>query len=190
MKFQEADKNNDLPQVEIRTTKGTIVLELFEDQAPETVGNFINLLESGFYSETYFHRVIRQFMAQGGGFTATSSGKPVNKDPGYRIHDECNLPNSRHHFRGVISMANTGEPNSGSSQFFLTTVPVPGLDGKHTVFGRVLSGMDVVDKINVTFTSGTEEQPSAEIPGAVQDKILSTRVIRKRDHDYKPNKIK
>ena len=77
MKFQEADKNNDLPQVEIRTTKGTIVLELFEDQAPETVGNFINLLESGFYSETYFHRVIRQFMAQGGGFTATSSGKPV-----------------------------------------------------------------------------------------------------------------
>lgn len=87
-------------------------------------------------------------------------------------------------------MANTGEPNSGSSQFFLTTVPVPGLDGKHTVFGRVLSGMDVVDKINVTFTSGTEEQPSAEIPGAVQDKILSTRVIRKRDHDYKPNKIK
>lgn len=190
MKFQEADKNNDLPQVEIRTTKGTIVLELFEDQAPETVGNFINLLESGFYSETYFHRVIRQFMAQGGGFTATSSGKPVKKDPGYRIHDECNLPNSRHHFRGVISMANTGEPNSGSSQFFLTTVPVPGLDGKHTVFGRVLSGMDVVDKINVTFTAGTEEQPSAEIPGAVQDKILSTRVIRKRDHDYKPNKIK
>ncbi len=188
--IREKEKDVELPQVELRTTKGTIVLELFENQAPDTVGNFINLVESGFYSETFFHRVINQFMAQGGGFTETSNGKKINKHPGYVIYDEFHPTENREHFRGVISMANTGDPHTGNSQFFITTVPTPFLNDKHTVFGRVISGMDVVDALNITFTSGTDDEPSTEIPGAVQDKILSTRVIRKQDHEYKPKKVK
>lgn len=187
--IREAEKDDHLPQVELRTTKGTIVLELFENQAPDTVGNFISLMESGFYAETYFHRVIRQFMAQGGGFTTTNSGKKINKHPGYFIYDEFHPTENREHFRGAISMANRGEINTGNSQFFITTVPTPHLDGKHTVFGRVISGMNVVDALDVNYKSSTDEEPAVEIPGAIQDKILSTRVIRKRDHEYKPNKI-
>lgn len=187
--IREAEKGHDLPQVELRTTKGTIVLELFENQAPDTVGNFISLIESGFYAETCFHRVIQQFMAQGGGFTVTNKGKKIAKHPGYFIYDEFHPTENREHFRGVISMANTGELNTGNSQFFITTVPTPHLDGKHTVFGRVISGMDVVDALNVNYKSETDEDPAVEIPGTIQDKILSTRVIRKRDHEYKPNKF-
>ncbi|MCH2182042.1 MAG: peptidylprolyl isomerase [Mariniblastus sp.] len=187
--IQEKEKGDNLPQVELRTTKGTIVLELFENQAPDTVGNFISLLESGFYAETFFHRVVPQFMVQGGGFTKTARGKTVPKFPGYFIYDEIHPTENREHFRGVISMANTGEPNTGNSQFFITTVPTPHLDGNHTVFGRVISGMDVVDTLNVTVSKENDEGVEVEIPGVVQDKILSTRVIRKQDHDYKPKKI-
>lgn len=187
--IRQKEKDDNLPQVELRTTKGTIVLELFENQAPDTVGNFISLLESGFYAETYFHRVVTQFMAQGGGFTKTPRGKTVQKFPGYFIFDEIHPTENREHFRGVISMANTGEPNTGNSQFFITTVPTPHLDGNHTVFGRVISGMDVVDALNVTVSEDEEDGMESEIPGVIQDKILSTRVIRKRDHEYKPKKI-
>jgi peptidyl-prolyl cis-trans isomerase B (cyclophilin B) len=127
------------PQVTLHTNKGEIVVELAEDDAPNTVANFVSLAEKGFYNGVTFHRVIADFMIQGGDPTGTGSG-----GPGYVIADEFS-PRLRH-ARGVISMANAG-PNTGGSQFFITHVPCPHLDGKHAVFGRVTSGMEVVDSI-------------------------------------------
>ena len=127
------------PRVTLQTSRGRIVLELAEDDAPNTVANFINLAEKGFYDGLVFHRVIADFMIQGGDPTGTGSG-----GPGYVIADEFS-PRLRHE-RGVISMANAG-PNTGGSQFFITHVACPHLDGKHAVFGRVVEGMEVVDAI-------------------------------------------
>jgi len=148
-----------LPQVTIRTERGEIVLELTEDDAPNTVANFIYLVEKGFYDGLAFHRVIPNFMIQGGCPHGDGRG-----GPGYMIADEIS-PRLRHE-RGMISMANAG-PDTGGSQFFITHVPCPHLDGKHTVFGRVIAGMDVVD----TIEKG--------------DRIFKVTVDRKRDHVYK-----
>ena len=122
------------------TSRGRIVCELFVKDAPKTVNNFVFLAREGFYDGTVFHRVIADFMIQGGDPTGTGTG-----GPGYRFEDETkNNPNR--HARGVLSMANAG-PNTNGSQFFITHVETPWLDGKHTVFGRVLSGQDVVDSV-------------------------------------------
>jgi peptidyl-prolyl cis-trans isomerase B (cyclophilin B) len=122
------------------TSRGRIVVELFTKDAPTTVNNFVFLARDGFYDGTVFHRVIADFMVQGGDPTGTGRG-----GPGYRFEDETkNNPNR--HARGVLSMANAG-PNTNGSQFFITHVDTPWLDGKHTVFGRVLSGLDVVDSV-------------------------------------------
>jgi peptidyl-prolyl cis-trans isomerase B (cyclophilin B) len=122
------------------TTRGRIVCELFAKDAPKTVNNFVFLAREGFYNGTVFHRVIADFMIQGGDPTGTGRG-----GPGYKFEDETkNNPNR--HARGVLSMANAG-PNTNGSQFFITHVETPWLDGKHTVFGRVLSGQDVVDSV-------------------------------------------
>jgi cyclophilin family peptidyl-prolyl cis-trans isomerase len=172
----KATTPNELPRVLLKTTKGDIELELFEDQAPNTVANFINLVERGFYKNVTFHRVLKGFMAQGGDPEGTGGG-----GPGYTIADECHLPNHREHFRGSLSMAKTQLPDSGGSQFFLTFVPTPHLDGKHTVFGRVVSGMDVLAKLQ------RRDPQDAEAPRA--DKILDAKVIRKRPHPYKPQKM-
>src|SRR6478609_7172355 len=124
----------------IDTSRGTIVCELFAADAPKTVNNFVFLAREGFYDGTNFHRVIADFMVQGGDPTGTGRG-----GPGYRFEDEVrNNPNT--HARGVLSMANAG-PNTNGSQFFITHVETPWLNGKHTVYGRVLSGLDVVDSI-------------------------------------------
>lgn len=120
-----------------KTERGEIVCELFADDAPLTVENFINLARAGFYDRVTFHRVIPGFMAQGGDPTGTGSG-----GPGYSFGDELS-PKRRHDGPGVLSMANAG-PNTNGSQFFLTFGPTPHLDGRHTVFGRVTSGMDVL----------------------------------------------
>jgi len=152
-----------LPQVTIHTEKGDIVLELAEDDAPNTVANFISLAEKGFYDGLTFHRVIADFMIQGGCPEGTGRG-----GPGYVIADEFS-PNLKH-TRGVISMANAG-PNTGGSQFFITHVPTPWLDGKHAVFGHVTSGMEVVDAIQQG------------------DKITRVTVDRKRHHAYKPQTL-
>ncbi len=165
------EKADDLPQVKIKTTKGTIVVELFENEAPNTVANFISLVESHFYDGTPFHRVIPQFMAQGGDPTGTGTS-----GPGYTIECECELPNARKHFLGSLSMAHAGK-DTGGSQFFLTFRPTEHLDGRHTVFGRVIEGFDVLPKITRT------EGPQAR---STQDKIVSAEIIRKRDHVYEP----
>ena len=124
------ENEDDLPRVKIETTKGTIVVELFENEAPNTVANFVSLVESHFYDGTPFHRVIPGFMAQGGDPTGTGTS-----GPGYTIACECDLPDARKHFLGSLSMAHAGK-DTGGSQFFLTFAPTEHLDGRHTVFGR------------------------------------------------------
>jgi cyclophilin family peptidyl-prolyl cis-trans isomerase len=172
MAIRASEKNeDDLPRVKIETTKGTIVVELFENEAPNTVANFVSLVESHFYDGTPFHRVIPGFMAQGGDPTGTGTS-----GPGYTIACECDLPNARKHFLGSLSMAHAGK-DTGGSQFFLTFAPTEHLDGRHTVFGRVIEGFDILPKI--TRTEGPQARPS-------KDKILKAEIIRKRDHEYKP----
>ena len=124
----------------MHTTQGTIALELFDEDAPKTVENFLDLARKGFYDGVIFHRVIPDFMIQGGDPTGTGSG-----GPGYTFEDEFN---EHKIVRGALAMANAG-PNTNGSQFFIvTTEAAPWLDGKHTVFGRVMSSMDVVDEIS------------------------------------------
>lgn len=124
----------------IKTNKGDIKLELYGEQAPLTVGNFINLANRGYYDSVKFHRVIPDFMIQGGDPTGTGRG-----GPGYQFKDEFNS-DLTHSGPGILSMANAG-PGTNGSQFFITHVKTGWLDGKHTVFGKVLEGQDVVDAI-------------------------------------------
>ena len=133
----------------IQTNHGPIHVELYPDDAPKTVDNFVKLANEGFYDRVIFHRIIPDFMIQGGDPTGTGSG-----GPGYTFEDEFNDHKVE---RGALAMANAG-PNTNGSQFFIvTTAAAPWLDGKHTVFGRVTDGMDVVDKI-------------AELPRDARDK--------------------
>ena len=132
----------------MQTSEGAIGLELFDEDAPKTVANFKKLAGEGFYDGLIFHRVIKDFMIQGGCPQGTGTG-----GPGYEFEDEIN---DHRIVRGALAMANAG-PNTNGSQFFLvTTEEAPWLDGKHTVFGRVTDGMDVVDKIEDTQTDGRD----------------------------------
>ena len=124
----------------IETEKGSIEIELFPGHAPKTVNNFVFLARDGFYDGVVFHRVIADFMVQGGDPTGSGRG-----GPGYRFEDEFE-GNPLRHERGMISMANAG-PGTNGSQFFITHGPQPHLDGRHTVFGKVSKGLDVVDAI-------------------------------------------
>ena len=124
----------------IVTARGTIELELYYDKTPKTVANFEKLANSKFYDGVIFHRVLPDFMIQGGDPTGTGRG-----GPGYTFEDEFH-PDLKHDGPGVLSMANAG-PNTNGSQFFITHVPCPWLDGHHTVFGRTIKGQDVVDSI-------------------------------------------
>jgi cyclophilin family peptidyl-prolyl cis-trans isomerase len=128
------------------TTAGTFKVELFEDKAPVTTKNFIDLAEKGFYDGTIFHRVIDGFMIQGGDPTGTGRG-----GPGYTIKDEFHK-DLRHLEAGLLSMANAG-PNTGGSQFFVTLAATPWLDNKHAIFGAVKEGMDIVKKIGKARTN-------------------------------------
>jgi len=151
------DKN--IPQALIKTSKGDILIELYEDDAPNTVANFINLTEKKYYNGLSFHRVIKDFMIQTGDPTGTGAG-----GPGYTFRDEFS---SRKHQTGTVSMANRG-PNTNGSQFFITHNATPWLDGKHSVFGQVIKGQDVVNAINQG------------------DKIYEIIILRKRNHEYQP----
>lgn len=138
----------------IETSRGTIRVELFADKAPKTVANFEKLAGQGFYNGLKFHRVIADFMIQGGCPKGNGTG-----GPGYKFADEFH-PDLKHDGPGILSMANSG-PNTNGSQFFITHVATPWLDGKHTVFGRVLEGQDVVDSVRqgdtMTTVAVTEE---------------------------------
>ena len=124
----------------IETDRGSIRIELFADKTPKTVANFEKLAKDGYYDGLTFHRVIDDFMVQGGCPQGTGTG-----GPGYTFEDEFH-PDLKHTGPGVLSMANAG-PDTNGSQFFITHVPTPWLDGKHSVFGRVLEGQDVVDAV-------------------------------------------
>ena len=138
----------------MQTNQGTIEIELFDDDAPKTVENFKKLAGDGFYNGVIFHRVIPDFMIQGGDPTGTGTG-----GPGYQFEDEFNDHKVE---RGALAMANAG-PNTNGSQFFIVTAEAtPWLDGKHTVFGKVTSGMDVVDAIEQTET-GPGDKPREEM---------------------------
>ena len=129
-----------MPRAVLHTNHGAIELELYAEDAPTTVGNFLKLASEGFYDGVIFHRVIPDFMIQGGDPTGTGTG-----GPGYQFDDEIN----RHRIeRGALAMANAGPGTNGSQFFIVTTQSAPWLDGKHTVFGRVTTGMDVVDAIS------------------------------------------
>ncbi|HRV94246.1 MAG TPA: peptidylprolyl isomerase [Anaerolineae bacterium] len=127
-------------KVSMETTRGTIEIDLFPEYAPKTVNNFVFLAGEGFYDGVTFHRVISNFMIQGGDPTGSGRG-----GPGYRFEDEFD-GNPLRHETGVLSMANAG-PNTNGSQFFITHGPQPHLDNRHTVFGKVTKGQDVVDSI-------------------------------------------
>ena len=139
--------------VTLETSRGAIKLDLFPQYAPKTVNNFVFLAREGFYDGTSFHRVISDFMIQGGDPTGTGRG-----GPGYTFEDEFHQ-NPLRHERGVLSMANAG-PGTNGSQFFITHGPQPHLDGRHTVFGKVTDGLDVVDTIRQgdTITKVTVEE--------------------------------
>lgn len=137
-------------EVTMKTTKGDIVFSLFRDQAPITTLNFLTLAKSGFYDGLLFHRVIADFMAQVGDPLTRDADKQAmwgTGGAGYTIPDELS-PELEHDSEGIVSMANSG-PNSGSSQIFITYEPTPWLDGKHAIFGKVTSGMDVLQQISV-----------------------------------------
>jgi peptidyl-prolyl cis-trans isomerase B (cyclophilin B) len=133
----------------LHTNHGDIDVTFFDEDAPKTVGNFVKLAGEGFYDGVIFHRVIRDFMIQGGDPTGTGTG-----GPGYTFEDEFN---DRKVVRGALAMANSGPDTNGSQFFIVTTGEAPWLDGKHTVFGEVVSGMDIVDKIEGLETDGRDK---------------------------------
>ena len=148
---------------EFNTNMGDFKIELFMKEAPLTVGNFVKLVDKGFYNGLIFHRVIPNFMIQTGCPQGTGFG-----GPGYTIRDEFD-PNLKHDTPGVLSMANAG-PNTGGSQFFITVAPTPWLDGKHAIFGKVTDGMDIIDKISKVQT-GRADKP-------VQDVVIKSITIK------------
>jgi peptidyl-prolyl cis-trans isomerase B (cyclophilin B) len=151
-----------MSQATLNTSHGEIVIDLFDDDAPKTVENFRRLAGDGFYDGLIFHRIIRDFMIQGGCPEGTGTG-----GPGYTFEDEIN---DHKIVRGALAMANAG-PNTNGSQFFIvTTAEAPWLDGKHTVFGEITSGMDVVDKIEGLPTDGSDRP---EEPPVIESVALS-----------------
>ena len=133
-------------KIQFTTNKGVFVAQMFEEKAPQTTKNFIELTEKGFYDGIIFHRVIDGFMIQGGDPTGTGRG-----GPGYRIKDEFGK-GLAHDSEGILSMANAG-PNTGGSQFFITLAPTPLLNGHHAIFGKIVKGMDVVREIGAVATN-------------------------------------
>lgn len=126
-----------------KTDEGDVKIKLFADKAPITVNNFVFLARQGYYNDTIFHRVIPDFMVQGGDPTGKGTGTP-----GYRFNDEAGALAGKHSKGGILSMANAG-PNTNGGQFFITHTATPWLDGKHGVFGEVVEGMDIVNKIKI-----------------------------------------
>ena len=148
-------KNSSGDIVNMETSMGTIKIKLYSKEAPITTGNFKKLINEGFYNGIIFHRVIDGFMLQGGDPTGTGTGGSK-----VTIQDEF-APGLKHSKKGMLSMANRG-PNTGTSQFFITLAPTPWLDGKHAIFGEVIGGMDVVEKIGKTKT-GPNDKPVTDI---------------------------
>ena len=155
----------------INTTMGEIEIQLFPDKAPKTVENFVGLATQNYYDGIIFHRVIEQFMIQGG--DPTGSGSGGNSYFGGSFEDEFNN-DLTHNGPGILSMANAG-PNTNGSQFFITLVPTPWLDGKHSIFGKVTGGLDVVEAIGKVETSKPFDKPMKDI---VMNKVVIEKVAK------------
>ena len=191
LEYRKQDAEGEpLPKVLIKTTKGDIELELFENNAPETVGNFISLVESGFYENQTFHRVMQHFMAQTGCPNGDGTGSA-----GYTVYGEMNKPNARNFFRGTVGLAlatntQTGQtlPNSGGSQFFFSVLPSYTLNGKYTAFGRITKGLHVLGLL-AKIDPDEKKEKKDEDKKVMPDEIISIEVLSKRDHEYKPNKV-
>jgi len=168
------------PIVKIKTSLGDITVELYEDKVPNTVANFIELAEKGFYKGMSFHRIIPGFMAQGGcpNTKAGATGRPGTGGPGYRFADEIN-PTLKHDKAGVLSMANAG-PNTNGSQFFLCFTATPWLDGKHAVFGQVTDGLELLKKLEAVGTGSGN--PTQKV-------TMEIEVVSKNDHPYQVKKL-
>ncbi|KAF2859634.1 putative peptidyl-prolyl cis-trans isomerase ppi1 [Piedraia hortae CBS 480.64] len=166
------------PVVTLETSMGPVVLELYSNEAPRTCRNFATLARLGHYNNTIFHRVIHDFMIQGGDPTGTGQGGMSIY--GDRFADEI-VDSLKHTGAGVLSMANSG-PNSNSSQFFITLAPTPWLDGKHTIFGRVMEGMRTVQRMGLVKT-GADDRPVSEV------RIMKAKVVgdipEDKEHDPK-----
>ena len=173
----QARAQDGTPHWIIELKDGVVDIELLPGVAPQHVARVVELTNEGFYNGIVFHRVLDGFMAQGGCPEGDGTG-----GPGYNIKCECTGENHRNHFRGSLSMAKAAAPNTGGSQFFINYQPTPHLDGKHTVFGRVLEGMDVVDQLQ-------RIDPSNPDPRVEPSKILKATVVRKRNHPYKAEKL-
>ncbi len=167
-KEEETKVSKEMTVAVINTNMGKIEIELFADKTPKTVENFVGLAEKGYYNGIIFHRVISDFMIQGGDPTGT--GRGGNSLWGTPFADEI-VPSLKHEEPGVLSMANAG-PNTNGSQFFITVVPTPWLDGKHTVFGKVINGMNVVYDIAKVKTAAGDKP--------VNDVLMETVTIEKR----------
>jgi cyclophilin family peptidyl-prolyl cis-trans isomerase len=185
--FRKADAaRDDNPRVEMITTKGRIVIELFENQAPESVNSFIYLVEKKFHDNKKLFRVETHTCAQAG----CEKGDGTS-NAGYVIASESSLPERRDHYRGSLGLAlgfskqtNRPELDSGGSQFYFSFIPMPSLDGDYTVFGRVVEGLPALGSFRVMNLADPEQRKDTK---KKPDSIHSIRVIRKRDHDYIPS---
>jgi cyclophilin family peptidyl-prolyl cis-trans isomerase len=168
------------PVVRISTGKGDMLVELYEDKVPNTVANLIQLAENGFYKGMGFHRIIPGFMAQGGcpNSKKGATGMPGTGGPGYAFADEFN-DSLKHTGRGILSMANSG-PNTNGSQFFLCFAAAPHLDGKHTVFGKVVAGLQVLDRL---------EKIGSQSGSPKEEVRFDMEVVLKQDHPYAVKKL-
>lgn len=179
-------ERDDNPIVELRTSKGIMMIELFEDDAPEAVNSFIYLVERKFYDLKPFFRVEKGLVAQTGCEKGDGSGSA-----GYTFKGESKSPNKRFHFRGSLAVALSGDsqgnviPDSGSSQFYIAKTDLPHLDDDYTVFGRVVEGIDTLGLLRQLNLANKEEREAKKRP----DLIISAKVIRKRNHDYKPTPV-
>ena len=166
------------PVIKISTSKGDILAELYEDRAPNTVANIITLAEKGYYKDMSFHRILRGFMAQGGcpNTKPGANGRPGTGGPGYTFDNEIDKT-LRHNARGILSMANAG-PNTNGSQFFICFRPTKMLDGGYTVFGKVIEGFSIIDKLEAAGSSRDPLPPSEKI-------TFDITVLSKNNHPYK-----
>jgi cyclophilin family peptidyl-prolyl cis-trans isomerase len=184
---------DDLPRVKLQFADGDVVIELFENEAPETVASFLSLVESAHFDKTVVHPVVEGLLAQFGGFRIGVG--PISAN--YVTRDEARLPESRKHFTGSVAMVRGRIPGSTGSQFAITMMPVPHLDWDGTeddneaqiVFGRVVEGLDVISKIPATLEYNEEEEKEEPIKGVEPGVLERATVIRKRDHEYKFEKL-
>lgn len=183
---EDEGKNN--PRVEFLTSKGAIEIELFEDDAPESVASFIYLVENGYYNRKLFYLVRRHFITQTGCEKGDGKGTA-----GYTIRFEGDAPTSRRHFRGSLAIplgidpdTQDVNPKSGGAQFYIAFSPLPIFDGKHTVFGRIVKNIEFLGLLKEVNLTDDEQRKD---PHLHPDRIISAKVLRKRDHDYRPTPL-